>query len=328
MKYKVDFLVLIFFIVVTQYCHAMTDESTLQLRRQVTTLEFYKGIDFLSRDKVVVTNQHGCSLMDVAKNEEIKRVSNVPCNYVKVDQSNQKIVFSYGNTIKIYNVATDRYEWERKKELLIKSFYVGLGNIFLHLYDDNTNNSIITKFIYGSERYRDKEIIRFPDKNCVFHPKQPIICSFKDGKILVHDVSNIQQEPIEINVGHAIDSCQISTGYFMAVKNMFGDKISIINLNNKKDVRVLVGGEELFFDMLFYGKGLVLFTRSKLKVNKNVHIIRYWDITLGEIIDISLLQNSNPIKKCSFFPDGKKIAFMFDQECIFYPVPDEVTVLF
>lgn len=162
----------------------------------------------------------------------------------------------------------------------------------------------------------------------VFHPAKPIICLFKDSKISVYDLPNMQQKPIKINVFHAIDSCQISSDDFIAAKNMFGSKISIINLNNYKDKRIFVTEEETFFDMLFYGKSSVLFTRSQLKTKNNVHIIRYLNVATGEIINASFFKNSHPIKKWFFLPNGKYIVFKFDTEDIFYPVPSEIVSIF
>lgn len=302
----------------------MERKNQLQSIKNLPVSKFCKNVHFLTDDIVVTTTKLGCSLMEVKNNKEIKIISYVPCDYVVVDQLYKKIAFSHDNIVEIYNAVADTYEWERKEQLPIKSIHFGSNNntIFLHVYDCNKKNyGIITKHTYGIGSCSYEEIIHLPCTNFVFHPKKPIMCALKDSSISVYDLSNKEQEPRVINMNHTIGCCHISLDGIIATRNMIGDKISIINLNKESKPHDFSDALERFFDMLFYPKGPILFTRSKLSSRNDLHIVRYWNVKTRQCIFKTFLIYSTAIWNCSFSPDGKNIAFIIDEKSAMYSVP-------
>lgn len=341
MKHAIYFLIFAYFFMVISLSHTMEDNSLSKnevspIIKVLDCVKNPKKVLYINnaQDKIFVSHENGCSIIDVKENREIQQVSKFSCNCLAADIKTEKIVFSQDKTIAIYNAKTAQYEWRKKIKKTIRSFHFvpSHNTIFFHLGALDEKYGAIKRYDYVKDKCSGN-FITFQQyyKSFVFHPKEQIICWVEDRTARIYnsfDFSIIQN----INLPCASSYYQISSKNFLAVANVPRDEIIVIDIHKNSDNWLSIKRrDERFLKMLFCSEGSVLVTISRLIKKKqtrngdnNKRFIRFWDLKAEKAISQPLVLCDGIIYDFTFSPDGKEIIFVCDKGCMIYSVPFEV----
>lgn len=311
---------------IAQSFYAMEDETHALQNIKTLTSTKPAYVQYLTRDTMVVRERGlpaQCSIVDIEKDEVI---TSFPYTTFAANPKNKKIAFSFDNYITIYNPQTKIYEWLKEETYHIDDFDFRCDDILvLSLYNRDFGCDMIVQHDYvknvrfdGCNKLRANYV-----RVIALHPKKPMMCMTDDTIIRIYNLMDVTTKPREINLLNSVYGCCMGSNDFIAVKTTSGDKIFIIDTKRDDYVWPSIQAEkdEYFMDMLFYPKGSVLVTRS-LNQQKNLDIIRYWNIITKRIIcTVPFVSHTKVIWNFSFSFDAKKIALACDNKCLSGTVP-------
>lgn len=325
MNYTVCFLIRVFIFIAIQSCYTMENENPLKIR-DIISVQHPTYAYYLDKSKIVISHGNGCSIVDSKIGKEINKISDVSCSNVAVARN--KIFFSYGKIIKIYDTEKNMVEWSNTEIYDIFSIDCNSQYLFLCMSDYNLNRGIMAQYDYVTGDY-NKVCIECPMCPNFAVDRKQIMCMVQGTNLLKYNASDLLMEPTIIEMPFKGFCCKIGFNGIASVRNFPGNTISLIDLQNdsNKPSCIILENEHIF-NALFYPRGSVLATISRpinahQSENQN-QIISYWDVITQKLISSIALFNRGDVWNFSFSPDGNEVIITFDDRCTNYSVPFEV----
>jgi hypothetical protein len=288
-----------------------------------------------AQDKIFVSHENGCSIIDIKENREIQKISKFSCNCLAADVKTEQVAFSRDKTIVIYNTKTAQYEWRQKTKKTIRSFYFVPFDktIFFHLGVLDEGYGVVKRYNYVTNKCSE-DYISFKQyyKSFVFHPTKQIICWVEGHTAFLYNSFDFNIKLQSINLPCTSSYYQISSKNFLAVANALRDEIIVIDIHKSNDNWLSIKRRnERFLKMLFCSEGRVLVTISRLIKKKqkkegdnNKRMVCFWDLKAEKGIFQPLILYNGTLYDFTFSPDEKEMLFVFDEGCIIHHVPFEV----
>jgi WD40 repeat protein len=330
MTYSLHIIITTHFLIAA-YCAAM-EQSAIQNIRQAL---------FVSNNRVILSHQHGCSIIDLQANKEIIKVSNKCCPHLALNHDTTKVAVSSDDSVKIYSTKTGDLEWNVQEPfphtpLIASSIFSPLQDAIFISYE---NMYTITKHIY--EQHPRCCILPFDGSplhsnppTLAFHPKGHQICvAHNPGDISIYNNATAEQKTI-VSVVNSYPFCAYSPdGNYIAAGDEYN--IFILNPHKKQDIKslkalkkcaLLKKKDNQCIAMAFHPNSAVLTTLSK----KN-GAVQYWNVATRRLI------TTMPPLFCydkklsayyryhlSFSSDGENIVITYQNNYHITSVPFEV----
>jgi WD40 repeat protein len=326
MTHNLNILATIYLCIVALSCHAMEKATIPHANfRQLTIPTNPRQALYLTNNRVAISGEKGCSIIDPTTDTLIKQISYISYPHIALHPNATKIALAYPEKVTIYNAQTGEQEWNIKNPLLSTTI---ISSIFSPLED-----SILINYPHNTTchtRYNHKYLFFAAEHH---HPNRPII-AFHPTKSLMCIADN----PGDMTIIYQ-KTCNIESRLFSNASHEFCEYSpngSLIALGNKKSMYILdpestdpqtplkIKKGERVSCIKFHPNSAVLATLSNIR-----SIVRYWDVVTQQLI-VSMAPlsaycsdffNKNTL---SFSPDGKNLLVTVSDKCFVTPVPFEI----
>src|SRR5579863_2342422 len=195
MTYSLHIIIITHFLI-TAYCAAMEPEPpTIQNIRQAL---------FVTNNHIILSHQHGCSIIDIETNKEVIRITDTCCPHLALNHNTTKVAVSSNNSVKVYSTKTGELEWNVQEPfphtpLIASSIFSPLQDAIFISY---ANMYTITKHVY--EQHPKCCVLPFDGNpltsdapTLAFHPKEHHICvAHNPGDISIYNNTTAKKKTI------------------------------------------------------------------------------------------------------------------------------------
>ncbi|HLJ31863.1 MAG TPA: WD40 repeat domain-containing protein [Candidatus Babeliales bacterium] len=312
---------------------------------ELTVIEKPRQAKYLTDDIAVISNQQGCSIVDIKTNTEIKKISDIYDKHfdsqdITIHKNRKEIAFCmYKQGVTVYGIEEDpdgtkKYNLKciiDDKDIRNHMFSSSAHTILLKCYDD-AGRVYLKQHNYKNNDVRVYDIgLRHHVHSLACHPTEKIVCgiNFDQDKLYCYSLEDYQSNNFyqEVLLPVSPGFCKYnSDGSLLAT----GNAKCIIILDPTKKWQEIAAfpsptkekdfGEEDFGRIMFYSHN-VLATLPRHMGNK----IFYWDIiNQKKLTSTTFSQEHSLLRDFSFSPDGTKVMITLENKCIILPVPLEV----
>ncbi len=116
MKHNFYRLITSYALITTLSCSSM-ENTKKEIITEIAAIQRPRFAQYLTEDRVVITGENGCSIVNPMTNKEIKKISTIGCFHLSINPHKTKIALSQDNaTVTIYDILTGTNEWSKTKK--------------------------------------------------------------------------------------------------------------------------------------------------------------------------------------------------------------------
>jgi hypothetical protein len=321
MKYHLNFLITAHF-VIAAICNAM--ESQQNLCTEITAAKHPRQAIFITDHQAIINGEDGCSIVDLQKNKEVKKISDCKWQHLALHPNKTKIALYNTDELKIFDTQTGNEEWKRNN-LEIKSIVFDNQNVIFLVQDHN----YIKKIDYQETQFTD--LRHYGIYTGLYSPKN--IYFMLTAEFLGTAISVLDNN-------HSLDfkkyiKITADSNFFKCSPNG-----SLLTIGNSQTLRLLDVSDDYktcgFLNWSKIGFKVLQFHPNSLYITRLVHketgiYLVYHNKkghpTAGTLIPINESKKKSPESdsaSISFAPNGKNALVTLYNQCISVPVPFEI----
>jgi len=304
----------------------------LSLFTAVTINAMEISAQYITTDRVLISNRNYCSIVDPFHNKEIKQLlkpENCTHFYSQAIHPNKKrIALGYDGVVSIYNIETDKVERKRTEENWYAHYcaFNPLDNETIFIFYKRDERSMLVKYNYFADK---KEGVEWIYRMGCFslHPfKNHLLLTQNYDSLQIRDTNDL---PSRIAKQETEDSYSFSTyssdGKLIALNNQLNIVIKTHDLQECKLALSQKTGLEYYKQIKFFPHKSLLVILSVIRFEHSEFcFIHYCDIPTNTRLHTTTLFEYAPIYAFDFSPDKTKLLLTLGDKCIVMPLPIEI----